>query len=251
MPAEIKRLIVNHCGPVLMGYKPAAMFMLRSEDAYGSLSGLLPACLELMVLRKSEGGLLVLVFEKEKLEKTLLEAIISNENIRAVLAGKGYPLGACGAWRKSYEEMRDFTRIGDPAAGRLLRFAHKIPKNRRLGDFLPYNCHQTKGSQEPGNRDFCGTKHRKNPPVQQAPGRMGVCFGFLDRLKEQFTSSQFPHEVGIFLGYPADDVLGFVEHNGQNYKLCGYWKVYGDVERAKACFRQYDECRERIQTLFQ
>ncbi|MDR2245683.1 MAG: DUF3793 family protein [Treponema sp.] len=198
MPAEIKRLIINHCGPVLMGYKPAAMFMLRSEDAYGSLSGLLPAYLELMVLRKSEGGLLVLVFEKEKLEKTLLEAIISNENIRAVLVGKGYPLGAWGTWRKSYEEMRDFMRIGDHAAS-----------------------------------------------------RRGVCFGFLDRLKEQFTSGQFPHEVGIFLGYPVDDVLGFVEHNGQNYKLCGYWKVYGDVELAKACFRQYDECRECIQTLFQ
>jgi hypothetical protein len=172
MPAEINRLIINHCGPVLMGYKPAAMFMLRSQDAYGSLSGLLPDRLEVMVLRKSEGGLLVLVFEKTKLEKTLLEAIISNETIRAVLAGKGYPLDAS-------------------------------------------------------------------------------IFGFLKRLQEQFTNEQFPHEVGIFLGYPADDVLGFVEHNGQNYKLCGYWKVYGDVERAKACFRQYDECKECIKTLFQ
>jgi hypothetical protein len=54
----------------------------------------------------------------------------------------------------------------------------------------------------------------------------------------------FPHEVGIFLGYPPEDVRGFVEQGGQNYKLCGYWKVYGDVEKAKKRFSQYTRCRE-------
>jgi hypothetical protein len=45
----------------------------------------------------------------------------------------------------------------------LLRFAHKISKNRRLGDFLPYKL-----PKQPMNRGFCGTKCRKNPQVQQA-----------------------------------------------------------------------------------
>ncbi|MDR0376640.1 MAG: DUF3793 family protein [Spirochaetaceae bacterium] len=172
MPAEIKRLIINHCGPVLMGYKPAAMFMLRSGGAHGALADLLPARLDLIVLRESEGGLLVLVFEKELLEKTLVEAASSNAHIRAALTGKGYPLDVS-------------------------------------------------------------------------------IFEFLKQLKKQFASEQFPHEVGLFLGYPVDDVLGFVKHKGQNYKFCGYWKVYGDVERAKARFRQYDECRECIKAAFQ
>jgi hypothetical protein len=67
----------------------------------------------------------------------------------------------------------------------------------------------------------------------------------LAHLQNRFARGTFPHEVGLFLGYPAEDVLGFVEHKGRNYKLCGYWKVYGDVEQAKLRFRQYDICRRR------
>jgi hypothetical protein len=71
----------------------------------------------------------------------------------------------------------------------------------------------------------------------------------LTHLKNRFVCGAFPHEVGLFLGYPAEDVLGFVEHKGRNYKLCGYWKVYGDVEQAKSCFRQYDTCRSRLRAV--
>ncbi|MDR1142642.1 MAG: DUF3793 family protein [Spirochaetaceae bacterium] len=68
-------------------------------------------------------------------------------------------------------------------------------------------------------------------------------------LKKRFAGGAFPHEIGLFLGYPVDDVLGFVEHKGRNYKLCGYWKVYGDVERAKLCFRRYDMCSRRLRAV--
>ena len=71
----------------------------------------------------------------------------------------------------------------------------------------------------------------------------------LGRLKRRFETREFPHEVGLFLGYPAEDVSGFVRHRGQNYKLCGYWKVYGDVEAAKKRFRQYDFCRACMETV--
>ena len=52
--------------------------------------------------------------------------------------------------------------------------------------------------------------------------------------------SDFPHEVGLFLGYPVWDVKGFIEHKGQQYKLCGYWKVYDDVPGALCKFEEYD-----------
>lgn len=54
----------------------------------------------------------------------------------------------------------------------------------------------------------------------------------------------FPHEVGFFLGYPPDDVVGFIEHKGQNCKHCGPWKVYGDVSHAQALFDEYAQCKE-------
>jgi hypothetical protein len=50
----------------------------------------------------------------------------------------------------------------------LSRFAHKTPKNRRLGDFLPCKLRRTKGTQEPINRDFLHI-YAKNPQVRQAP----------------------------------------------------------------------------------
>ncbi len=53
---------------------------------------------------------------------------------------------------------------------------------------------------------------------------------------------EFPHEIGLFLGYPAEDVKGFMEHRGRDFKCCGLWKVYGDEERAKRLFAAYRRC---------
>lgn len=52
----------------------------------------------------------------------------------------------------------------------------------------------------------------------------------------------FPHEIGFFLGYPAEDVVGFIECGASNYKCKGYWKVYSDPERAKKLFDKYRHC---------
>jgi hypothetical protein len=73
----------------------------------------------------------------------------------------------------------------------------------------------------------------------------------LNHLQKQFEDQQCPHAVGLFLGYPLDDVLGFIKHRGYNYKLCGIWKVYGDVEQAKNRFRQYDLCRECMKIILE
>ncbi len=60
------------------------------------------------------------------------------------------------------------------------------------------------------------------------------------------TREAFPHEVGVFLGYPLEDVLGFVEHGGKGCKCTGPWKVYSDVDRAQDLFRRYGQCREAV-----
>ena len=54
---------------------------------------------------------------------------------------------------------------------------------------------------------------------------------------------EFPHEIGIFLGYPLEDVDGFITHQGENCKLCGCWKGYGNVEQARRTFANYEKCR--------
>lgn len=57
---------------------------------------------------------------------------------------------------------------------------------------------------------------------------------------------EFPHEIGIFLEYPMQDVKGFVENKGENFAYSGYWKVYSNVGVAKKTFRAYDEKRELV-----
>ena len=63
-------------------------------------------------------------------------------------------------------------------------------------------------------------------------------------LKKLGTSCTFPHEVGLFLGYPLQDVQGYIENQGQNCLYTGYWKVYSNLQKAKQQFTRYDRCRE-------
>ena len=59
-------------------------------------------------------------------------------------------------------------------------------------------------------------------------------------LKKRFNTNVFPHEIGIFLNYPLEDVLGFIEN--KPVKHIGYWKVYGNEHYALNCFKEYDRC---------
>ena len=59
----------------------------------------------------------------------------------------------------------------------------------------------------------------------------------LSRLRERITAQgTFPHEIGVFLGYPLGDVQGFIRNNGKNYLYCGYWKVYENPEETRKTF---------------
>ena len=54
----------------------------------------------------------------------------------------------------------------------------------------------------------------------------------------------YPHEIGVFLGYPPEDVKGFIENEGKRYLMIGYWKVYSDLGRARMIFQEYDHAKD-------
>lgn len=62
---------------------------------------------------------------------------------------------------------------------------------------------------------------------------------------------EFPHEVGFFLGYPYEDVMGFIEHEGRDCLCCGCWKVYSDQKSAEACFERYRRCTRDFEQLLE
>ncbi len=76
--------------------------------------------------------------------------------------------------------------------------------------------------------------------------------GMLEQLSLRLCLEQeYPHEIGIFLGYPLNDVVGFIENHGRNFTCCGYWKVYGDPAHAKQCFARFRSCTEYYKQRYQ
>ena len=65
-------------------------------------------------------------------------------------------------------------------------------------------------------------------------------------LLEKRFEKECPHELGIFLGYPVEDVIAFIESKGAPCLACKYWKVYQDVENALKTFEAYDEERNKV-----
>lgn len=69
----------------------------------------------------------------------------------------------------------------------------------------------------------------------------------LERLSQRacLPSSQvgFPHEIGVFFGYPVEDVKGFIENEGRGYLLSGYWKAYSNPAMANQIFTGFDQAK--------
>lgn len=79
---------------------------------------------------------------------------------------------------------------------------------------------------------------------------LGDLYKLLIEVRKRYTvhilkRCEFPHELGLILGYPLSDVVGFIKNQGKNYKLCGYWKVYDDEEYAYDLFCQFDRAKEK------
>ena len=76
----------------------------------------------------------------------------------------------------------------------------------------------------------------------------GACLCHL--LKRFQSGAEFPHEIGLFLSYPPEDVKGFLTDR-DNYKAVCLWKVYGDEEKAARLCARYKKCTECYCRLWQ
>lgn len=67
---------------------------------------------------------------------------------------------------------------------------------------------------------------------------------YIYTLKSRYEQYNCPHELGLFLGIPFEDVKDFINCTTKKCLLCRYWKVYNDTEKAQLIFNKYDTVKE-------
>lgn len=71
----------------------------------------------------------------------------------------------------------------------------------------------------------------------------------LERLGRKCAGRDFPHEMGVFLGYPAEDVRGFIHCRGRNCRMRGIWKAYKNADDAKKRSDRFRQAKLRAAEL--
>ncbi len=99
------------------------------------------------------------------------------------------------------------------------------------------------------------TRHLADPRIRRALAACGYRLSapsdalddeaVVEQVAARFGASGVPHEIGFFLGYPYEDVTGFIEHRGRDFICCGCWKVYANARTAIQRFARYKRCTRR------
>lgn len=90
----------------------------------------------------------------------------------------------------------------------------------------------------PEIRQFLAAYGYEGNKISDFLGRLSLRVG---RYMKQ--GAEFPHEIGVFLDYPLEDVRGFIGSGGKSCFLSGYWKVYDNPVKAQLMFWVYDQAK--------
>lgn len=71
----------------------------------------------------------------------------------------------------------------------------------------------------------------------------------LEDLTAHFVEEEFPHEIGLFLGYPLKDVTAFMGRTQLKATAQRLWKIYGHARRSHALADLYQQQHQRIANL--
>ena len=136
----------------------------------------------------------------------------------------------CDSLAEAEQAIAEWNRILEPKGLRtiILRF-----RNSRALIYVYRYSHLMTDLMQPGVSEFlkeCGYENMKvEYMIQRLSDRIG-------------NSEKFPHEIGLFLGYPLEDVKSFIANCGRNSCMTGYWKVYNNLDEARKTFMRYTKC---------
>ncbi len=133
-------------------------------------------------------------------------------------------------------EMRDSVRRWNKLLGK--KGLRVLPLRIRNNCALVYVYRPSRLSQDLQQDTACRLLQERGYGTE-TPGRC-----VLQLIKRLGECEEFPHEIGLFLGYPPEDVRGFIENKAERFKCAGLWKVYGDAEAAQKTFAKYKKCTD-------
>ena len=61
----------------------------------------------------------------------------------------------------------------------------------------------------------------------------------------------FPHEIGLFLGYPAKDVAAFMGYVRLPFRCQALWKIYGRPDESLRLAEDYRICRKKMGSILE
>ncbi|GAW67095.1 hypothetical protein GPEL0_01r2748 [Geoanaerobacter pelophilus] len=65
----------------------------------------------------------------------------------------------------------------------------------------------------------------------------------LSELEQRVEGEGFPHEIGVFLGYPLKDVVGFMGWAPISFTCQGPWKIFGNPAPSLELAENHRKCR--------
>lgn len=89
----------------------------------------------------------------------------------------------------------------------------------------------------------------KSPVSEEILGSSGYESGTVsarlaELIKRLRRCEDFPHEIGLFLGYPPEDVRCFMCERSRECRCVGCWKAYSNEAEAEKTFARYKKCTE-------
>lgn len=93
---------------------------------------------------------------------------------------------------------------------------------------------------------FINNKETKEFLLKLGYDFKGDLDNILDKLVQRYNKFHCPHELGVFLGIPLEDVIDFMECTTKKCLLCGYWKVFNNSDSALQIFNNYNKSKEIV-----
>lgn len=134
--------------------------------------------------------------------------------------------------------MRNWEKCKVQAALVLRISFYELKKNERITQVF---CYRHRLLREV----FCDRKKMRFLRERGFDVYSGMDFVLKEMFHRMERGRDFPHEIGVLLGYPLDDVKGFIQDK-YAFNKKGLWKTYGQDEKSVELMQSMRDAEKRM-----